>query len=480
MPLILALSPHRNYQQVITKYRLTIKPESTVILDLLFRPKYAGSHAFELPLTLAGISGVEGLQRVVAAEAIHPRLKLSSTVIKFGRKVVTPDHTRRFPYSMDFIMTNCDPNDRAIKWAFDDSKLEESDEGKVFSFETKQGFLEPKDSEKITVHFLPTEAKTCEVEVPLYLDDKMQKAYLELSIKGTGMFPKLSFNKPYVLLPTVPLGVKSKATFFVKNTGYENLELQYRLPPSTAKLPLEITFPDGKTLGIAKSRLPVQLSFCSKKTLAFKENIEFMDTDGNKFTIPVIGATDNSLVSRGVGAVTAFADSILQLIPFQTKCFSLPPHLSLSGKKMISAFTPRQQRRHRSSCRRRRSRGSSMRQRKPQGKMLGRHQNPTLVTKWRPQQLLTTDTTMTTMTMTSMTSTGMKRAKRRRESMPTPTRRKWPEPGPSETRNRLKWRPRRRPVPIAGERGACRSGTGRSLSSQTMCRTKACLSSYGG
>ena len=301
-------TPTPTTTQVITKYRLTVKPESTVILDLLFRPKYAGSHAFELPLTLAGISGVEGLQRVVAAEAIHPRLKLSSTVIKFGRKVVTPDHTRRFPYSMDFIMTNCDPNDRAIKWAFDDSKLQESEEGKVFSFEMKEGFLEPKDSEKITVHFLPTEAKTCEVEVPLYLDDKRVKAYLELSVKGTGVFPKLSFNKPYVLLPTVPLGVKSKATFFVKNTGYENLELQYRLPPSTAKLPLEISFPDGKTLGIAKSRLPVQLSFCSKKTLAFKENIEFMDTDGNKFTIPVIGATDNSLFTAAPFVVGQQAD----------------------------------------------------------------------------------------------------------------------------------------------------------------------------
>ena len=40
-------------------------------------------------------------------------------------------------------------------------------------------------------------------------------------------------------------------------------------------------------IGIAKQRLPVDVSFESKKPLSFTATIEFLDEDGKRFPIPV-------------------------------------------------------------------------------------------------------------------------------------------------------------------------------------------------
>ena len=41
----------------------------------------------------------------------------------------------------------------------------------------------------------------------------------------------------------------------------------------------------------------VQVSFMSPKPMAFTAKIDFLDADGNKFTLPVTGITDNSLLT---------------------------------------------------------------------------------------------------------------------------------------------------------------------------------------
>ena len=102
-----------------------------------------------------------------------------------------------------------------------------------------------------------------------------------MQVSGEGVFPKLLFDRHYVVMPIVPLGVTSKCTFRIINDGYENLNLVHNIPNDSSlksdKLDLNITYPDGKNLGITKSKIRVELSFVRKRPLSFTTKLEFMD-----------------------------------------------------------------------------------------------------------------------------------------------------------------------------------------------------------
>ena len=51
-------------------------------------------------------------------------------------------------------------------------------------------------------------------------------------------------------------------------------------------------------IGIAKQDLPVTVTFSSSKPLSFTANIDFMDEDGKRFSIPVTATTDNCLLTH--------------------------------------------------------------------------------------------------------------------------------------------------------------------------------------
>jgi len=50
-------------------------------------------------------------------------------------------------------------------------------------------------------------------------------------------------------------------------------------------------------IGIAKEKVPVELSFNSTKPMSFTAAINFIDEDGNRFSVPVTGTTDNCLLT---------------------------------------------------------------------------------------------------------------------------------------------------------------------------------------
>lgn len=56
-------------------------------------------------------------------------------------------------------------------------------------------------------------------------------------VMGTGQHPRLSFDVRECVLPPVPLGITSRATFAILNAGYDNLELRFRWGGATFTLP---------------------------------------------------------------------------------------------------------------------------------------------------------------------------------------------------------------------------------------------------
>jgi hypothetical protein len=67
-------------------------------------------------------------------------------------------------------------------------------------------------------------------------------------------------------------------------------------PP--AHIIAHLACPCVPSAGLAKDRLPVVVSFESVKPMSFTANLDFMDEDGKRFSMPVTGTTDNSLLTH--------------------------------------------------------------------------------------------------------------------------------------------------------------------------------------
>lgn len=99
------------------------------------------------------------------------------------------------------------------------------------------------------------------------------------------------------LCKQVPLGMRSEARFHILNDGFDNLELRYRLPLDITHVPLSIEFPEGSLIGIAKSKLPVLISFQAPHPMSFTAAVHFLDEEGASHNIVVTGTTDNSILT---------------------------------------------------------------------------------------------------------------------------------------------------------------------------------------
>lgn len=121
---------------------------------------------------------------------------------------------------------------------------------------------------------------------------------MEVTVKGRGIFPMLAFDTKEVVMPVVPLGITSTSMFAVVSEGFENLELRYRLPSDTDKVPLTLRFPEGQVVSRVKKSVPVEVSFTTSKPISFTAKIDFFDLDGNRFSIPVSGTSDNCILTN--------------------------------------------------------------------------------------------------------------------------------------------------------------------------------------
>ena len=101
-----------------------------------------------------------------------------------------------------------------------------------------------------------------------------ERPYLTLMLHATAVHPRLTFDRPEVILPAVPLGHTARASFYVINEGYDNLQIQHRLPVDTARAPLQLHFPEGHLVGISKRKLLVTVSFTAKKPMAFTAKVD--------------------------------------------------------------------------------------------------------------------------------------------------------------------------------------------------------------
>jgi hypothetical protein len=325
-------------------YKITLPPGSRLEAQLQYAPTHPAEHAMELPLYLAGVPQYVPLRRVLHAIAVPARVTLRPLAVDFKNRVVFKKEMITGAYSISVSMTNEEAN--TVQWALKAAQPQvfaregEDGEGEekevmqpeigvamggtrvypvapmspvgssrsstsagssmflhnTWKVEPASGFLPPHEQIKVTITFIPCDPHRFILPLQLMLDGS-DSPYCQFNATGAGIFPLLRFDRTEVVMPVVPLGIRSVARFHIRNYGYTNLELKYKLPADTARVPLTIRFPDGIMLGAGKDVLPVEVSFMSKKPLSFTANIDIMDNAGNKFSIPVTGTTDNSLLT---------------------------------------------------------------------------------------------------------------------------------------------------------------------------------------
>ena len=271
--------------------QINLKPNKKILkLQLKYTPgTVEDPRNFELPIKLAGIGMLDSLSRIVKGVGVKPRFIMIKPDVNFGKKVIAKG-SKPMPNAIDVDISN--PDHVPLTWTIDKEALEAQ---KVFQISPTEGRLDPNSGGTIRITFTPVEPVEYFEKVPLYLDGETDKPYLIVELRGEGTEPKIFFDRREIILPVVPLGIQSKTTFVVKHNGYENLELDPKISSEVGKLPVTWNFPDGNNLGVTKSQIKVEAMFTNSKPLSFTTHFDFYDDEGNKFSIPVSGTTDNSI-----------------------------------------------------------------------------------------------------------------------------------------------------------------------------------------
>ena len=270
-------------------YSITVQPEESLQLKLGFAPKAACDLMLELPLCGVGLPPAPALRRVIHGEGLKPRLQLSPVITNMGPCIL---RAAQFPYEATATVTNMD--NVPLTWRLDVAKAP-ADSG--FSFSPSEGKLRPGETTTIHVAFTAVNTGPIDVAIPLYIDGNLKTPYLTPHFMANAVPPRLSFDRPELILPAVPLGYTAKASLYVINEGYDNLQIQAKLPIDSTRMPLELDFPEGSLVGVSKERILITVSFTAKKPTAFTAFIELLDTEGTRFALPVTATTDNSIVT---------------------------------------------------------------------------------------------------------------------------------------------------------------------------------------
>ncbi|CAJ1445026.1 unnamed protein product [Effrenium voratum] len=293
-------------------YKITVQPNYTLQMQLTYKPTDLGQHFFEFPIVAAGGGKSEGLRKVVHAEALRPRMLFSATDLNFKTKVVATG-IQSVASVMELALHNAD--DYPIEWRIDTEPLKKF--MGVFTVDPPGGILHPAQDCLVRAAFMPSEPIEYKANMNVYISPPRStaaesgknvdaslalpadesKPYLSLRMKGQGTVPKLAFDRREIVLPVVPLGIRSRCLFYIINEGYESLDVKYRLPNDQIRIPLTINFPEGQQIGITKPKIPVEIFFQSNKPISFCAKIEFLDTESGSYVLPVSGTTENCILT---------------------------------------------------------------------------------------------------------------------------------------------------------------------------------------
>ena len=152
--------------------------------------------------------------------------------------------------------------------------------------------------------------------------------YMELTLRGTGIAPQLSFSQAELVLPAVDLGVTAVGSFKAFNHGYDYLQLSTTVKvlqlagyadlsePEAAEAAAEaakcisIGYPAGDIVSLARVHATVEVSFVCKRPISFIAQLAIAGpAKGEAFTIPVSVTADSCSLTNAATALLGDASS---------------------------------------------------------------------------------------------------------------------------------------------------------------------------
>ena len=143
-------------------------------------------------------------------EGLKPRFILDPQFIEFKRTII-PSLDKRVPVVQAIRISN--PDDSKLKWQIDCSRFEED---KIFMITPNKGVLKEFGQIELVASFNPYKAGIFESIADLFIDDNFSKSQISIRLKGEGIFPRITFDRREIILPTVPLGITSKSVNMFK------------------------------------------------------------------------------------------------------------------------------------------------------------------------------------------------------------------------------------------------------------------------
>lgn len=298
----------------IGAWRLTLAPDAIFEGVLQFAPSRQKTYSFKLPVYLQGRLHDNDFNCEIKADGLASRLKVSAFSVDFGDKIVNRDSSIVVSYFQEVVFTNVDKVN-GLSYEIREAPLAsvahltrldsvETDIGlsevrPVYFISPTSGGLSPGESSTVRLTFMPPSNGEFQKKLHIYVEGQADptRPYFILHCRGFGVYPRLSFSKDSIVLPTVPLSVTTRTSVTVFNSGYDGLELKYRVSPSVP-IPLDITFPDGNELGLIISKVKVVISTSYESAVSWTGKIEFYDDDGEHFFIDISGCGDGSLLSN--------------------------------------------------------------------------------------------------------------------------------------------------------------------------------------
>lgn len=275
-------------------YSMEIDAGKALRCDLLYTPTSVSQKVFNLPVTVTGVLDNYSLCHMVKISSLASPIILSEPSISFG-EIVVPSRKGKSeePHQAVRSITLTNQSGKRVSWCLD---LEAAGLTGSSPFEVVPtfGVLDAAETVNLCVTFTPRTAGSFQVILPVLLG-KDRHAYAEWIMEGMAIRPSLKCDQSSgVIMPVVPLGVRSTANFVLLNHGYHDMTVKVVVPDSPL-VELSVHFPEGQQIVGDTFELPVQVSFVSREPVTFSLPLKFLDCENEEFAVTVHGTSDNCI-----------------------------------------------------------------------------------------------------------------------------------------------------------------------------------------
>ena len=279
-------------------YIFYLKPNRSYTYTLVFSPIKPGSYVFNLPFYIPGQESEPLIVKQIKCIGNDPKFLMEpfNGIIEFDRKIIISPESVIPEYKQLTISNPNSNSDEPLIWNLDKDILENQ---KVFTVIPEQGTIDSRQTVSLKIGFKPNKPQNFELSIPFYLSNDTEP-YTEIKLKGEGAVPKILFDSPEIIMPIVPLNMKSTQIINLYNDGYQNSNINAMMPQEYASLPLSIKFLNGSNIGVNNNKLKIEVSFSSNVPLSFTTRLDFEDDQKRIFSIYISGTTDNSLLTNFV------------------------------------------------------------------------------------------------------------------------------------------------------------------------------------